>query len=331
MPLSTSARVSGSSAAMCRYVKSTSPSRRRAYSAAIGSFTLSSSSDSRPHVVDRDDLRPGALVVGVGERAAVAGGRLDEHLVPALHELARARRGQRDAVLVGLDLLGDADAQDARTLAGGTPLRGRAGARRASWRLRSRAAAHGSSTGQRTISTSSSSSGSALPGVDALGEEEVHALAAEAGRRPERRELLPLAAGQAALLAQLPLRRLERLLARLACPRGQLDQPLARRLAQLANEPDVLVARRPRGSRRRPDARRSRARSRPSARASRRSACRRRRVRDSSGFILRAPRRARARQARTTAARRRARSPPPARGGTSRGSRRRCARPRAPT
>src|SRR3954468_3711987 len=44
MPLSISARVSGSSAAMWRYVKSTSPSRRRPYSGAIGSLTLSSMS-----------------------------------------------------------------------------------------------------------------------------------------------------------------------------------------------------------------------------------------------------------------------------------------------
>src|SRR3954471_22906714 len=46
IPLSSNARVSGSSAAMCKYVKSTSPSRSRAYSAAIGSFTLSNSSES---------------------------------------------------------------------------------------------------------------------------------------------------------------------------------------------------------------------------------------------------------------------------------------------
>src|SRR5215210_467218 len=46
IPLSTSARVSGSSAAMCRYVNSTSPSRRREYSGSIGSLTLSSSSDA---------------------------------------------------------------------------------------------------------------------------------------------------------------------------------------------------------------------------------------------------------------------------------------------
>src|SRR5262245_31676859 len=43
-PESTSARVSGSSAAMCRYVKRVRPGRRRGYSDAIGSFTLSRSS-----------------------------------------------------------------------------------------------------------------------------------------------------------------------------------------------------------------------------------------------------------------------------------------------
>ena len=69
-----------------------------------------------PHLVDRDDACAGTLVVGVGECAALACRRLDEHLVPELHELARARRCQRDAVLVGLDLLGDADPQDARTV-----------------------------------------------------------------------------------------------------------------------------------------------------------------------------------------------------------------------
>src|SRR5919204_250937 len=44
MPLSTSACVSGASAAMWRYVKRTRPSRSRPYSASIGSFTLRSSS-----------------------------------------------------------------------------------------------------------------------------------------------------------------------------------------------------------------------------------------------------------------------------------------------
>src|SRR5215211_7760045 len=46
IPDSASACVSGSSAAMWRYVKRTSPSRRSGYSGGIGSLTLSSSSDS---------------------------------------------------------------------------------------------------------------------------------------------------------------------------------------------------------------------------------------------------------------------------------------------
>ena len=69
-----------------------------------------------PDVVEGDDLRARAHVVVVRHRASVAGRRLDEHVVPLLHELARARRRERDAVLVGLDLLGNADPHDARTI-----------------------------------------------------------------------------------------------------------------------------------------------------------------------------------------------------------------------
>ena len=116
MPDSTSARVSGSSAAMCRYVKSVSPSRRRAYSAATGSFTLSSRSAVAPDLVDRRDPRADALVVGVGERAPEPGAGLDDDVVAAADELERAGRRQRDAVLVGLDLLGDADPQGRATI-----------------------------------------------------------------------------------------------------------------------------------------------------------------------------------------------------------------------
>ena len=62
-----------------------------------------------PDVVDRDDLRADALVGRVGERAARARAGLDRHLVAAVDQLERAGRRQRDPVLVGLDLLGDAD------------------------------------------------------------------------------------------------------------------------------------------------------------------------------------------------------------------------------
>ena len=58
--------------------------------------------------------RADRLVRRVRERAALPGPGLDDHLVPAPDELARARRCQRDAVLVGLDLLGDADLHGAR-------------------------------------------------------------------------------------------------------------------------------------------------------------------------------------------------------------------------
>ena len=103
---------------MWRYVKSVSPSRSRGYSAAIGSFTLSSRSDARPDVVDGRDRRARALVGLVRERAPDPRSRLDDHVVAALDELARAGRSQRDPVLLWLDLLGDADPHGRGNLAG---------------------------------------------------------------------------------------------------------------------------------------------------------------------------------------------------------------------
>jgi hypothetical protein len=62
-----------------------------------------------PHGVDVDDGGTRRAVVVVGHGAAVAGGRLDQDVVPAPDELGDPSRRQRDAVLVRLDLLGDAD------------------------------------------------------------------------------------------------------------------------------------------------------------------------------------------------------------------------------
>ena len=69
-----------------------------------------------PGVVDRDDPGPRPLVLLVGERAPLPRRRLDENLVPALDQLARARRGERHPVLVGLDLLRNTDTQGPETL-----------------------------------------------------------------------------------------------------------------------------------------------------------------------------------------------------------------------
>ena len=74
------------------------------YSEAIGSFTFSNSSDS-PHTSSTETIartRRGSR--WSKNQLPVARRRFDEHLVAALNELARAGRGQRDAVLVGLDL-----------------------------------------------------------------------------------------------------------------------------------------------------------------------------------------------------------------------------------
>ena len=66
-----------------------------------------------PDLVDGRDAGAVRLVLLVGELAAGACARLDDDLVPALDELARARGRQRDPVLLGLDLPGDADSHAA--------------------------------------------------------------------------------------------------------------------------------------------------------------------------------------------------------------------------
>src|SRR5262249_21290771 len=69
-----------------------------------------------PGLVDRDHAGAGALVLLVGERAPLPRRRLDENLVAALDQLTGARGSERHAVLVGLDLLRDSDAQGPETL-----------------------------------------------------------------------------------------------------------------------------------------------------------------------------------------------------------------------
>jgi hypothetical protein len=62
-----------------------------------------------PDLVHRDDPGADCLIGVVWERAPLPRAGLDEHLVAALAELARAGRRQRDAVLVRLDFPGHAD------------------------------------------------------------------------------------------------------------------------------------------------------------------------------------------------------------------------------
>ena len=62
-----------------------------------------------PDALGRAERGADGTVGLVGERAAFAGPRLDEHVVTALHELAGTGRRERDPVLVGLDLLDDSD------------------------------------------------------------------------------------------------------------------------------------------------------------------------------------------------------------------------------
>src|SRR5581483_2632559 len=74
-----------------------------------------------PHVLDRDDARPLRLVVGIADRAALAGASLDQHLVPMLAELPGADGGQRDPVLVRLDLGWNSDLHEQPPAAASPP------------------------------------------------------------------------------------------------------------------------------------------------------------------------------------------------------------------
>ncbi len=67
-----------------------------------------------PDFLHGGDACADAVVVAVRERAAEARARLDDHVVAALTQLARARGRQRDAVLVRFDLSDDADDQGAQ-------------------------------------------------------------------------------------------------------------------------------------------------------------------------------------------------------------------------
>src|SRR4029077_20288859 len=78
-----------------------------------------------------------------------------------------------------------------------------------------------------------------LAALDALGGEHMHVLPAEAWRRPERGQLAPLRAGQAALLLQLSPSGGKRLLATLGSSRRELEKPTAVRLAQPRQGRDV--------------------------------------------------------------------------------------------
>src|SRR5207244_3664351 len=62
-----------------------------------------------PDLVRRAQRRSYGLVRVVGKRAAVSRAALDEDVVTALDELACTGRRERDAVLVRLDFLDDAD------------------------------------------------------------------------------------------------------------------------------------------------------------------------------------------------------------------------------
>src|SRR4051812_44180062 len=64
-----------------------------------------------------DDRRPLRPVVLVADRAALAGAGLDQHFVAVLAQFAHPGGGDRDPVLVGLDLGGDSNLHATSSLA----------------------------------------------------------------------------------------------------------------------------------------------------------------------------------------------------------------------
>ena len=62
-----------------------------------------------PDGVPPDELRSDRSVRGIGQSAPDTGARLDEDVVSPFDELARSGRGERDAMLVRLDLRHDPD------------------------------------------------------------------------------------------------------------------------------------------------------------------------------------------------------------------------------
>jgi hypothetical protein len=69
-----------------------------------------------PHLLDRHDARADIDVHVVRERASLARTGLDEHVVAAPSQLEGARRCERNAVLVRLDLFCDTDLHARATL-----------------------------------------------------------------------------------------------------------------------------------------------------------------------------------------------------------------------
>ena len=137
-PESSSALVSGSSAAMWRYVKSVSPSRSRGYSGSIGSLTLSRSSADDQTSSTSASRAPTAAYASSAKPEPDPGAVLDDDLVAALDELERARGRQGDAVLLLLDLLRNPDPHGARDDTAPSPGDGVTGARGALRRTRRR-------------------------------------------------------------------------------------------------------------------------------------------------------------------------------------------------
>src|SRR5579884_170247 len=296
IPLSASARVSGSSAAMWRYVKSTRPSRSRAYSGSIGSLTLRRRSAS-PQTSSTEPMRaparsywssanalPSPAVdstttscprwISSRAPAGVRATRYSSVLISLGTPMRKARRHYLSGAARRSRHRSAGDLRPAETVPAPFRRYRRSRGRRErlpalgwglrEWRLartcrlRARPEVE-QQPGERLRVLDLAEprtdlldgpafelellvgGGRGLAALDSLDHEQVHPLPAEPRRRPERRQLAPIAAGQPTLLLQLAPRGRQWLLPRLGRSRRQFQQPPPRRLAQLPNERHVSL------------------------------------------------------------------------------------------
>src|SRR5256885_3742783 len=246
MPLSRSARVRASSAAIWRYVNSTSPSRRRAYSGSIGSFTFKSNSAS-PQTSSSETIRAPAASYAASEKELPSPAPVSTVTSCPRCPSSRAPAGvsatRYSSVLISLatPIFKAASPYLVRVVRlGSVEIQEQPGQCLGIFDLAHlRCDLVPGPTDDLELFVALRTGFAAL---EALGEEEVHSLAAEAGSRVEGLHRLPGPACQARLLRELSPSADERCLARLERACRQLEKVSAHRLAPLANEGEHPVA-----------------------------------------------------------------------------------------
>ena len=196
-------------------------------------------------------VAPAASVGLVGEGRSCAGPALHHDRMASCHQFPRAGRGQRDPILVGLDLRQHSHAHGALFLlaltAGGFGRQTSLDQQERGQTLRIGHVLHGPPRARRGCAVrrvmSSSDSGSA--GTTAAGRGPGRRASLRAGI-PGRRRMMPSRShrpgDQAGFLAQLAHRRLQRFLPGLQRAGGQFEEPFAHGVAVLPDQRHVRLA-----------------------------------------------------------------------------------------